>query len=155
MPVLERLVHERWTNDDGLGALVISPTRELAYQIFETLRKVGGFHQFSAALVIGGGTDLRTEARCIAKTNILIATPGRLLQHLDSTFAFAADTMRVLVLDEADKTLELGFAETLNAVIEHLPPDRQTMLFSATQTRCVAYLRFFTVKSCFCRSSAG
>lgn len=136
IPVLEQLYKQRWSNADGLGALVISPTRELAMQIFDVLRSIGGQHTFSAGLVIGG-KDLKHEQDRLRKMNILIATPGRLLQHLDQTVGFDVSNLQVLVLDEADRILDMGFANTLNAILEHLPSTRQSLLFSATQTRRV------------------
>ena len=104
IPVLEQLYKQRWSNADGLGALVISPTRELAMQIFDVLRSIGGQHTFSAGLVIGG-KDLKHEQDRLRKMNILIATPGRLLQHLDQTVGFDVSNLQVLVLDEADRIL--------------------------------------------------
>ncbi|WFC99372.1 RNA helicase [Malassezia yamatoensis] len=136
IPVLEMLYRKRWSSTDGLGALIVSPTRELAMQIFEVLRQIGGRHTFSAGLVIGG-KDLKHEQDRLRKMNILVATPGRLLQHLDQTVGFDCSNLQILVLDEADRILDMGFANTLNAVLEHLPASRQTLLFSATQTRRV------------------
>ncbi|KAL1252939.1 hypothetical protein QQF64_017632, partial [Cirrhinus molitorella] len=136
IPILECLYREQWTAMDGLGALIISPTRELAYQTFEVLRKVGKNHEFSAGLVIGG-KDLKDESEKIHRTNIIICTPGRLLQHMDETAAFHASDLHMLVLDEADRILDMGFADTLNAIVENLPKTRQTLLFSATQTKSV------------------
>lgn len=136
IPVLECLYRQQWTSMDGLGALIISPTRELAYQTFEVLRKVGKNHEFSAGLVIGG-KDLKLESEQIQHTNIIICTPGRLLQHMDQTVSFHASDLHMLVLDEADRILDLGFTETLNAIVENLPKTRQTLLFSATQTKSV------------------
>ena len=75
IPVLECLYRQQWSAVDGLGALIVSPTRELAYQTFEVLRKVGRNHEFSAGLVIGG-KDLETESQNIHRTNIIICTPG-------------------------------------------------------------------------------
>ena len=136
VPVLELLWRERWTPDDGLGALIISPTRELAYQTFEVLRKVGCYHDFSAGLVIGG-KDVTGEKERIQHMNILICTPGRLLQHLDQTVNFDCSNLKVFILDEADRILDLGFQTTMNAIVENLPSERQTLLFSATQTKSV------------------
>jgi len=136
IPILEKLYSSRWTRSDGPGALVITPTRELAYQIFETLRRVGRHHEFSAGLVIGG-KDLKFEWKRVADCNILICTPGRLLQHLDQNPVFNMDNLQMLVLDEADRCLDLGFSEAVNAIVSSLPPSRQTLLFSATQTRNV------------------
>ncbi|GAC94899.1 hypothetical protein PHSY_002472 [Pseudozyma hubeiensis SY62] len=136
IPVLEILYRSKWGPSDGLGALVISPTRELAIQIFEVLRKIGPYHTFSAGLVIGG-KDVKQEKDRLSRMNILVATPGRLLQHMDQTLGFDTSNLQVLVLDEADRILDMGFSRTLNAIVENLPRDRQTMLFSATQTKRV------------------
>uniref|UniRef100_A0A671RRR5 ATP-dependent RNA helicase n=1 Tax=Sinocyclocheilus anshuiensis TaxID=1608454 RepID=A0A671RRR5_9TELE len=146
IPVLECLYREQWTSMDGLGALIISPTRELAYQTFEVLRKVGKNHEFSAGLVIGG-KDLKDESEKIHRTNIIICTPGRLLQHMDETATFHASDLHMLVLDEADRILDMGFADTLNAIIENLPKTRQTLLFSATQTKSVKDLARLSLKN--------
>lgn len=77
VPVLEKLVHKRWTEYDGLGAVIVSPTRELAIQIFDVLRKVGQFHMFSAGLVIGG-KSVQEEQERLGRMNILVCTPGRM-----------------------------------------------------------------------------
>uniref|UniRef100_A0A1A8BFZ9 ATP-dependent RNA helicase n=2 Tax=Nothobranchius kadleci TaxID=1051664 RepID=A0A1A8BFZ9_NOTKA len=145
IPVLECLYRNQWSSMDGLGALIISPTRELAYQTFEVLRKVGKNHEFSAGLVIGG-KDLQSESERISRTNIVICTPGRLLQHLDQTASFHASNLLMLVLDEADRILDMGFADTLNAIVENLPRTRQTLLFSATQTKSVKDLARLSLK---------
>ncbi|GAB0094071.1 RNA helicase [Sergentomyia squamirostris] len=136
VPVLEILFVKKWTRFDGVGALVITPTRELAYQIFETLKKIGGNHDFSAGLIIGG-KNLKFERKRMDQCNIIICTPGRILQHMDETPLFNCDQMQVLILDEADRCLDMGFETTMNAIIENLPKERQTLLFSATQTRSV------------------
>ena len=136
VPLLELLWRERWTAEDGLGALVISPTRELAYQTFEVLRSIGSHHDFSAGLVIGG-KDVSTERSRIQRTNIIVCTPGRLLQHMDETVSFDCSSLKMLILDEADRILDLGFQQTMNAIVENLPVERQTLLFSATQTKSV------------------
>uniref|UniRef100_A0A674A736 ATP-dependent RNA helicase n=1 Tax=Salmo trutta TaxID=8032 RepID=A0A674A736_SALTR len=145
IPVLECLYRQQWTAMDGLGALIISPTRELAYQTFEVLRKVGKNHEFSAGLIIGG-KDLKNESEKIHRTNIIICTPGRLLQHMDETAAFHASDLHMLVLDEADRILDMGFADTINAIVENLPKTRQTLLFSATQTKSVKDLARLSLK---------
>lgn len=79
--------------------------------------------------------------------NIIICTPGRLLQHMDENPLFNCSSMQVLVLDEADRCLDLGFSTTMNAIIENLPPERQTLLFSATQTKSVKDLARLSLKS--------
>ncbi|GMG56211.1 unnamed protein product [Ambrosiozyma monospora] len=136
IPVLEKLVHEHWNENDGLGALIISPTRELAIQIYEVLLKIGKSSTFSAGLVIGG-KDFAFEKERIGRVNILIGTPGRLLQHMDQSATLNLNNLQMLVLDEADRILDMGFKKTLDNIIGNLPPERQTLLFSATQTKSV------------------
>ncbi|KAL9635958.1 MAG: hypothetical protein Q9164_003134 [Protoblastenia rupestris] len=139
VPVLENLYRRRWTEFDGLGALILSPTRELAIQIFEVLRKIGRYHTFSAGLVIGG-KSLQEERERLGRMNILVCTPGRMLQHMDQTAAFEIGNLQMLVLDEADRIMDMGFQGTIDAIVDHLPTERQTLLFSATQTKKVSDL---------------
>ena len=129
-----------------MGALVITPTRELAYQIFEVLRTIGSHHDFSAGLIIGG-KDLKFEWSRVSGCNILICTPGRLLQHLDENPSFSVDNLQLLVLDEADRCLDLGFSTAINSIVSSFPAGRQTLLFSATQTRTVSDLARLSLKS--------
>jgi len=147
IPVLERLFAARWSRELGLGALIITPTRELAYQIFETLRKVGKNHELSAGLVIGG-KDIHHESSRLSSCNVVVCTPGRILQHMDENPDFDPSTLQILVLDEADRCLDMGFAPTMNAIVENLPTEgRQTLLFSATQTRSVKDLARLSLTS--------
>ena len=139
LPVLENLHRKGWTDEDGLGALILSPTRELALQIFEVLRKVGRNHDFSAGLVIGG-KSLKDESDRMGRMNIIVATPGRILQHMDQTADLETNRLQILVLDEADRIMDMGFKDTIDAIIEHLPKERQTLMFSATQTKRVSDL---------------
>jgi ATP-dependent RNA helicase DDX10/DBP4 len=139
VPLLERLFRQRWAAGDGLGALVVSPTRELAAQIFEVLRAVGARHFALSAGLLTGGKDFAEEAAAVSQLAVLVCTPGRLLQHLEQTAALDASQLQLLVLDEADRLLDMGFERTLNDILAYLPsaPQRQTLLFSATQTRSV------------------
>ena len=141
VPVLENLYRAQCVGGDaGLGAMIISPTRELAIQIFDVLRKVGGKgHLFAAGLVIGG-KGLREEKEALSRMNIVVCTPGRILQHLSQTSTFNVDNLRMLVLDEADRIMDMGFQKDVDAIIDYLPPDRQTLLFSATQAKRVSDL---------------
>lgn len=126
--------------------MVISPTRELAIQIFEVLRKVGGKgHMFAAGLVIGG-KNLQEEQGALTRMNIVVCTPGRILQHLSQTASFNVDNLKMLVLDEADRILDMGFQRDVDAIIEYLPKERQTLLFSATQTKKVSDLARLSLK---------
>lgn len=113
VPVVERLYHERWSEMDGLGAIVLVPTRELGIQAYEVLRSFGSFHDLSAGLIIGG-KDVEKEKEMMRTMNILICTPGRLLQHMDETFAFNGDNLKCLVLDEVDRLMDMGFKDTID-----------------------------------------
>lgn len=110
-----------------------------ALQIFDVLRVVGSSHVFSAGLVIGG-KDVQSEQELISTMNILVATPGRLLQHMDETPGFDCSSLLMLILDEADRMLDMGFEKTMNAIVDNLPKRRQTLLFSATLTKSVKAL---------------
>lgn len=104
------------------------------------LRKVGRNHSFSAALLIGG-KSLKEEKERLGRMNILVATPGRMLQHMDQTSDLEIGNIQMLVLDEADRIMDMGFKETVDAIVEHLPREkRQTLMFSATQTKRVSDL---------------
>lgn len=146
IPVIEKLYRLRWGSMDGVGAIIISPTRELSVQIFDVLRKLGKHHSFSGGLLIGGRKDVETEKDCVNALNILVCTPGRLLQHMDETPLFDCSQLQVLVLDEADRILDMGFSKSLNAIVSQLPRKRQTLLFSATQTRSVQDLARLSLK---------
>jgi len=137
VPCIELLHKAQFGSRNGTGVIIISPTRELAMQTYGVCRDVitEGKHRQTYGLVIGGA-NRRTEAERLAKgVNILISTPGRLLDHLQNTKGFVFRNLLAFVADEADRILEQGFEEDLRAIIRILPKDRQTMLFSATQTK--------------------
>ncbi|CAL1156090.1 unnamed protein product [Cladocopium goreaui] len=131
IPVVEKLYRNRWSSMDGLGAAIVSPTRELAYQIFQVLSNVGQEHEISAGCIVGG-RSLEEEQKAVSTMSVLVATPGRLLQHLDESPGFDASSLLMLVIDEADRILDFGFQETMHNILQHLPAERQTLLFSAT-----------------------
>lgn len=139
IPVIEKLYRSKWTEFDGLGALIIAPTRELAIQIFDVLVKIGKYNSFSAGLGTGG-KDVNFEKERVPKLNILIGTPGRILHHMDQTAGFDTTNLQTLVLDEADRILDMGFKKDLDNIVSNLPPTRQTLLFSATQSKSVSDL---------------
>lgn len=97
--VLELLYRNSWSSVDGLGGLIISPTKELATQIFDELRNVGSYHNFSAGLLIGGH-KVEVEKSSVDKMNLLVATPGRLLHHMDETYGFDASTLQVSIYEQ-------------------------------------------------------
>ncbi|XP_065859948.1 DEAD-box ATP-dependent RNA helicase 32-like [Euphorbia lathyris] len=127
--------------------LLLSP-RKSAGKLWElcSLKAVGKFHGFSGGLLIGGRKEVDIEKENVNELNILVCTPGRLLQHMDETPNFDCSQLQVLVLDEADRILDVGFQKTLNAIISQLPKHRQTLLFSATQTKSVQDLARLSLK---------
>merc|ERR1719158_1644369 len=109
-------------------------------QIYDVLRNIAKYMSQTYAICVGG-MNRRQEADKLAKgVNTLVATPGRLLDHMQNTKGFVYHNLVNLTIDEADRILEVGFEEEMNAVISLLPKKRQTALFSATQTRKVADL---------------
>lgn len=92
---------------------MLVPTRELGIQAYEVLRSFGSYHDLSAGLIIGG-KDIRKEQELLHSMNILICTPGRLLQHMDETYSFNGDNLKCLVLDEVDRLMDMGFKDTID-----------------------------------------
>ncbi|KAK4035328.1 P-loop containing nucleoside triphosphate hydrolase protein [Parachaetomium inaequale] len=134
IPAIEMLNSLRFKPRNGTGVIVVTPTRELALQIFGVARELMKNHSQTYGVVIGGA-NRRAEADKLGKgVNLLIATPGRLLDHLQNT-PFVFKNLKSLIIDEADRILEIGFEDEMRQIIKILPKDeRQTMLFSATQT---------------------
>ncbi len=142
IPAVELLHALRFKPRNGVGAIIVSPTRELALQIFNVARELLEFHSQNFAVVMGGA-NRRAEAERLAKgVNLLVATPGRLLDHLQNTPGFVFKNLKSLIIDEADRILEIGFEDEMRQIIKMLPKEeRQTMLFSATQTTKVCFFR--------------
>lgn len=145
IPVLEKLFLKRWSTLDGLGALIILPTRELAIQVFEVFKTIGKYHDFSLGLIIGGN-NLQKEQAILYNMNILVGTPGRILQHISETPYFTADNLQMLVIDEADRILDEGFEADLTEILSYLPTEKQTLLFSATLTKSLKTLAKVNMK---------
>jgi ATP-dependent RNA helicase RhlE len=112
-------------------ALILAPTRELALQTLTTIEKLGRSRRVSATVIVGGA-DMQAQVRGLRqRPEILVATPGRLLDHMwNGTISLAS--IKILVLDEADRMLDMGFAPQINQILDALPEERQTLLFSAT-----------------------
>ncbi|KAL3425792.1 ATP-dependent RNA helicase HAS1 [Phlyctema vagabunda] len=138
IPAIELLSSLKFKPRNGTGVIVVSPTRELALQIFGVARELMANHSQTYGIVIGGA-NRRAEAEKLAKgVNLIIATPGRLLDHLQNTQGFVFKNLKALIIDEADRILEVGFEDEMRQIVKILPKDdRQTMLFSATQTQKV------------------
>lgn len=134
IPVMELLHRVKWTNRNGTAAVIISPTRELALQIFGVVSDVCKFHSQTFGICIGGSNRKMEAVKLEKGVAILVATPGRLLDHLQNTEGFIFKNLLTLTIDEADRCLEIGFEEEMHQIIKYLPKKRQTMLFSATQT---------------------
>ncbi|PNW80375.1 hypothetical protein CHLRE_07g314900v5 [Chlamydomonas reinhardtii] len=146
IPCAELLYRAKFMPRNGTGAVVISPTRELALQIYGVARDLLKHHTQTHGIVMGGA-NRRTEAEKLVKgVNLLVSTPGRLLDHLQNTRGFVYRNLACLVIDEADRILEIGFEEEMRQIIKILPKERQTMLFSATQTTKVEDLARISFK---------
>ena len=136
----------RVTRQEGTRGLVLVPTRELATQVEDTAKKVGRpFHWVVTSSIMGGENRAKEKARLRKGVCLLIATPGRLLDHLRMTESFMIDNLRWLVLDEADRLLDLGFEEDLNAILAEIGKRTEgaslcTALLSATLTPGTARL---------------
>jgi len=128
LPILQRLAARPGR---GTRALILTPTRELAAQIHEHLRSLGRYCDVTAAAIYGGVGALPQERALRGGVNVVIATPGRLLDLIGSGSA-RLEGVEVLVLDEADRKLDMGFLPDVRRIIARLPQQRQTMLFSAT-----------------------
>lgn len=135
LPAIELLYSLKFKPRNGTGVIIISPTRELALQIFGVARELMENHTQTFGIVIGGANRRQEAEKLVKGVNLLIATPGRLLDHLQNTPGFVFKNLKALVIDEADRILEIGFEEEMKQIIKILPnEDRQSMLFSATQT---------------------
>lgn len=145
VPIVELLTKSKFQQRNGVGAIVLSPTRELSLQTHETLKQLKPSQTVGLAM---GGSNRRNEAERLRKgVGILIATPGRLLDHLQHTPDFVYRNLLVLVIDETDRILDQGFEDDLRAILKLLPKNRQTALFSATQTQKIEDLARLSVRS--------
>jgi ATP-dependent RNA helicase RhlE len=132
LPLVERLAGKT-----GTRALVLAPTRELAIQIDEHATRFGAARGVRTALVIGGVSIGPQQLALHSRPQLVIATPGRLIDHLESRNVSFRD-IELLVLDEADRMLDMGFKPQLTRILAAVPRDRQTLLFSATMAGEVA-----------------
>jgi ATP-dependent RNA helicase RhlE len=127
LPIVQRLM----AGPSRTRALILTPTRELAAQVEESFVKYSRFAELSVVPVYGG-VPLEPQERALRKgVDVVVATPGRLIDHLERQNV-VFDDLEVLVLDEADRMLDMGFAPQINRIVREIPPYRQTMLFSAT-----------------------
>src|SRR5271157_1835501 len=136
IPIIEHLLQNEAT---GIAALVLVPTRELAMQVAEQYNALRGKRLGPAALVVGGLPEAPQLTALRKGARLVVATPGRLEDYLDrELISFRA--LRVLILDEADRMLDMGFIPAIRRIVGTLPKDRQTMCFSATLAAQVVHL---------------
>ncbi|MBR8536285.1 DEAD/DEAH box helicase [Carboxylicivirga sediminis] len=131
LPVLDKLVRN---GHNKINALILVPTRELAIQIDQQMEGFGYFLDISSTAIYGGndsGEWNRQKNALTTGADIVIATPGRLIQHLTMGYV-KMDTLQHLILDEADRMLDMGFFDDIMQVVKYLPKERQTLMFSAT-----------------------
>ena len=141
IPAVELLLRVGFKPRNGTGILIIAPTRELALQIYGVIKELCTFHHFTHGLVMGGANRKAEVDRLTKGVNLLVGTPGRLLDHLQNTRAFVYKHLCGLVIDEADRILEIGFEQEMKDILQRLPSvNRQTSLFSATQGENVSSL---------------
>ncbi|KRX49504.1 putative ATP-dependent RNA helicase DDX47 [Trichinella sp. T8] len=137
LPILQALLE----HPQRLFALVLTPTRELAYQIAEQFEALGACIGIKVAVIVGG-VDMVTQALCLAKKpHVIVATPGRLVDHLENTKGFNLRSLKYLVMDEADRILDMDFESEVNKILQVIPRERKTYLFSATMTKKVSKLQ--------------
>jgi ATP-dependent RNA helicase RhlE len=131
LPMLERLHAESARGDGSVRALILTPTRELALQVATSLATYGRYLPLKTAVVLGG-VSLHSQVKALRrKPQILVATPGRLLDLMQQN-QVRLDRVEVLVLDEADRMLDMGFIQDVRTIVRQIPTERQTLLFSAT-----------------------
>ena len=138
LPMLHRLQHGK-KNRRRVRSLILTPTRELAAQIAESVRAYGEYLPFRA-VVVYGGVSINTQIAKLRKgADVVIATPGRLLDHVEQG-TIDLDAIECLVLDEADRMLDMGFIRDIRKILKILPAERQNLLFSATFSKDIRRL---------------
>ena len=121
IPAIELLYKLHFKPRNGTGVIIISPTRELALQIFGVAKELLKYHNQTFGIIMGGANRKAEAERLQKGVNLLVATPGRLLDHLQNTKGFNVANLKVLVIDEADRILEVGFEEEMHKIINLLP----------------------------------
>ncbi len=137
LPVLHNLFY----NPQPLFCVVLAPTRELAVQINDVFTKVGNFMGAKSICIVGGVDQMSQAVALAKKPHIIVASPGRLIDHLENSKGFSLRTLKMLVLDEADRMLSMDFEESINKLLTVIPRERITLLFSATMTTKVEKLQ--------------
>ncbi|GAV81604.1 DEAD domain-containing protein/Helicase_C domain-containing protein [Cephalotus follicularis] len=133
LPTLERLLF-RPKRIQAIRVLILTPTRELAVQVHSMTEKIAQFTDIRCSLVVGGLSTKVQETALRSMPDIVVATPGRMIDHLRNSMSVDLDDLAILILDEADRLLELGFSAEIHELVRLCPKRRQTLLFSATMT---------------------
>ncbi|KAF5867402.1 putative atp-dependent rrna helicase rrp3 protein [Botrytis fragariae] len=142
LPILQALLDK----PQPLFGLVLAPTRELAYQISQQFEALGSVIRVKCAVIVGGMDMVPQSIALGKKPHIIVATPGRLLDHLENTKGFSLRSLKYLVMDEADRLLDLDFGPILDKILKVLPRERRTYLFSATISSKVESLQRASLK---------
>eukprot|EP00188_Purpureofilum_apyrenoidigerum_P002807 Plantae.Rhodophyta-Purpureofilum_apyrenoidigerum.ctg28685.p1 GENE.Plantae.Rhodophyta-Purpureofilum_apyrenoidigerum.ctg28685~~Plantae.Rhodophyta-Purpureofilum_apyrenoidigerum.ctg28685.p1 ORF type:complete len:567 (-),score=125.16 Plantae.Rhodophyta-Purpureofilum_apyrenoidigerum.ctg28685:112-1776(-) len=140
LPVLERIVQGSSRKSMATRVLILLPTRELAVQCQAVVTSLSRFTSITTGLSVGGLSNRAQEAVIRARPDILVATPGRLIDHIRNAQGFSLDNIEILILDEADRLLEMGFRDEVEEIVRLCPAARQTLLFSATMSSQVQWL---------------
>ena len=147
---MELLFRTDFSRNQGVGVLILIPTRELALQLYEVAKDLlylNNLNKKTVGVIIGGSYRKKEAKKLVKGVNLLIATPGRLLDHLKNTEGFNYKNMCMLIIDEADAILKNGFEEELKEILDILPSERQTLLFSATLGKKVENLISLSMKN--------
>lgn len=139
LPLLQRLQNSQSTGRNGVRALILVPTRELAAQVAESVSDYGRYLPFTSTVIFGGVSINPQITKLRRGVDIVIATPGRLLDHMERG-TIRLDGVETLVLDEADRMLDMGFIRDIRKVLKAIPPMRQNLLFSATFSKEIKQL---------------
>lgn len=137
LPILQALLEK----PQPLFSLVLAPTRELAFQIGKTFEALGAIISLRVCTIVGGMEFTPQQVALGKKPHVVVATPGRILDHLERTKGFSFRALKYLVLDEADRLLELEFGPVIEKILKFLPRERNTFLFSATMSSKVESLQ--------------
>jgi ATP-dependent RNA helicase DDX27 len=145
LPMIERLLHQTYRTH-LIRAVIVTPTRELAEQIYKVVMGLAKYTDIRACCIVGGFSLQLQEVELRAGPDIVVCTPGRLIDHLANSKSVDLDSLEMLVLDEADRLLEMGFIDEVREIVNSCPRSRQTMLFSATLNNNVKDLIHLSLK---------